>query len=129
MNQEQLQKRYLKEFLTAMGAYVITLIISVIALERLNLPQIIRFLVAILPVLPTVFVFLAIMRKLRDSDELQQKVQSYAIMFAAVGTALITFGYGFLEHIGFPKFPTIWIMPMMFMLWGFSHSYFWKKYQ
>ena len=129
MNQNQVQKRYFKEFITAIGIYVISLIISIIAIERLSLPQVVRFIIAILPVVPIGFVFVAIMRKLKDSDELQQKVQSHAIMFAAVATALITFGYGFLENIGFPKFPTIWIFPMMFMLWGFSLSYFWKKYQ
>ncbi len=71
----------------------------------------------------------SIMRDLRASDELQKKVQSNAIMFSAITTGLITFGYGILESIGFPKFPTVLILPMMFGLWGISLVYYWKKYQ
>lgn len=129
MNETQVRKRYFKEFLAAMGAYVIVLIGSIWAIENIDLPQAVRGMIAILPILPIFFVIIAILRKLRDSDELHQKVQSNAIAFSAVATAMITFGYGFLENVGFPKFPTIWILPMMFMLWGFSLGYFWKKYQ
>lgn len=129
MNQTRVRKRYFKEFLAAMTAYVVVLIGSIWVVENLDLPQAIQGLIAILPILPIFFVIIAILRKLRDSDELHQKVQSNAIIFSAVATAMITFGYGFLENVGFPKFPTIWILPMMFMLWGFSLGYFWKKYQ
>lgn len=71
----------------------------------------------------------SIMRDLRASDELQKKVQSNAIMFSAITTGVITFGYGILESIGFPKFPLILILPMMFFIWGIGLVYFWRKYQ
>lgn len=129
MNQDQVQKRYYKEFFIAISAYVVVLIGSISILKYIELPKLAQFIVAILPIIPIVFIIIAIMRGLRDSDELQQKIQSYAIMFSAVATGLITFSYGLLENVGFPPFPTIWILPMMFMFWGFSLSYFWKKYQ
>ena len=97
--------------------------------EHMALPPPAQVLIAILPMVPIIFIIIAIMRGMRDSDELQQKIQSYAIMFSAVATGLITFSYGLLENVGFPPFPTIWVLPMMFMFWGFSLSYFWKKYQ
>jgi hypothetical protein len=129
MKQDQVFKRYYKEFGIAMTVYVITVIASVSVLTRYEFPQTIKAVIAVTPVIPTIFVIIAIMRGLRDSDELQQKVQFNAIMFSAITTGMITFGYGFLEGIGFPKFPTIWILPMMFGLWGLSLGYFWKKYQ
>jgi hypothetical protein len=129
MKQSEVFRRYYKEFGVAMSVYVITVIASVTVLTKLELPQAIRAVIALTPVIPTIFVIIAIMRALRDSDELQQKVQFNAIVFSAVTTGMITFGYGFLEGIGFPKFPTIWILPMMFGLWGLGLGYFWKKYQ
>jgi hypothetical protein len=129
MKQSEVFKRYYKEFGIAMSVYVITVIASVTVLTKFEFPQAIRAVIALTPVIPTIFVIIAIMRALRDSDELQQKVQFNAIVFSAVTTGMITFGYGFLEGIGFPQFPTIWILPMMFGLWGLGLGYFWKKYQ
>ncbi|HNO94939.1 MAG TPA: hypothetical protein PKJ84_12260, partial [Anaerolineales bacterium] len=128
MNQDQVQKRYYKEFFIAIGGYVVILIGSISIIKYITLPQPAQVLIAILPMVPIIFIIIAIMRGMRDSDELQQKIQSYAIMFSAVATGLITFSYGLLENVGFPPFPTIWVLPMMFMFWGFSLSYFWKKY-
>lgn len=71
----------------------------------------------------------SIMQDLKASDELQKKVQSNAVMFSAITTVVITFGYGILEGIGLPKFPTVLIPLMMFFLWGISLVYFWRKYQ
>lgn len=129
MNQNDVLKRYYKEFFISIIAYVIILIGSGITLKQFELPQVWQVVIALLPVIPIAFVIISITRALRDSDELQQKVQYNAIMFSAVSTGLVTFSYGLLENVGFPSFPTIWVLPMMFMLWGFSLGYFWKKYQ
>lgn len=129
MKQNDVFKRYYREFGIAMCVYVITVIASVTIMTKFEFPQAIKAVIALTPVIPTIFVIIAIMRGLSDSDELQQKVQFNAIMFSAITTGMITFGYGFLEGIGFPKFPTIWILPMMFSFWGISLGYFWKKYQ
>jgi hypothetical protein len=112
-----------------MGAYVVVLIASITALDRMEIPPTLRIITTLAPIIPIAFVIIAIMRALRDSDELQRRVQFNAVMFSAVSTGFITFSYGFLENIGFPKFPTILVLPMMFGLWGFSLGYFWKKYQ
>lgn len=129
MNQKQILKRYYKEFFLSMGAYVITLLASTLAIKNMNFPMAAQIIISLAPVVPIIFVITAIMRALRDSDELQQRVQLNAITFSAVATGLITFSYGLLENIGFPKFPTIWILPILFFLWGGSLGYFWKRYQ
>lgn len=129
MNQNKVVKRYMKEFFWSILAYVIVLIVSITILKITKFWHPIQALIALLPVIPIIFVILSIMRGVRDSDELQQKVQYNAIMFSAVATGFITFSYGLLENVGFPPFPTIWVLPTMFILWGFSLGYFWKKYQ
>jgi hypothetical protein len=129
MNQKQVTKRYFKEFGISMGSYVVLLIASIMILTNVELPKIAQIAVTLIPVIPTIFVFVAVMRALRDSDELQQKIQLQAVTFSAIATGLITFSYGFLENVGFPPFPTIWVLPIMFLLWGIGVAYFSMRYQ
>ena len=129
MNQKQVMKRYTKEFVLSMGAYVIAVIASTSLLKDAEFPKAAQITIAIAPIIPTFFVIVAILRALRDSDELIRRIQLQAVVFSAITTGLITFTYGFLENIGFPNFPTIWILPMMFALWGLSLGYFNQSYQ
>ncbi|MBK8617805.1 MAG: hypothetical protein IPN96_11970 [Anaerolineales bacterium] len=129
MNQNQIMKRYYKEFLISMGTYVITLIASTLAIKNFDFPMAVQAIISLIPVVPVIFVIIAILRALRDSDERHQLIQLNAVTFSAIATGLLTFSYGFLENIGFPKFPTLWIFPIMFFFWGGSLGYFWKKYQ
>jgi len=123
------QKRYLREFVPSMGLYAVTLIASVSVLTRFDLPQWARVVIALAPVLPTLLVFISILRAIRDSDEFLQKVHLNAVVFSAILTALITFSYGFLEGVGFPKMPTMLVLPLMFMLWGIGQAFSLKRYQ
>ncbi|WKZ34638.1 MAG: hypothetical protein QY332_13540 [Anaerolineales bacterium] len=129
MNQKQILKRYYREFFISMGTYVIAVILTSYLLERLELSKPMQIFLALIPVIPVLFVIIAILRALRDSDELFQKIQLQAVVLSAITTGLITFTYGFLENIGFPHFPTIWVLPIMFALWGISLGYFIRKYQ
>jgi hypothetical protein len=129
MNQNEVMKRYFKEFGISMGFYVIAVIVSTTILNTFEFPQIAQIIITLIPVIPTIFVVISIMRALNDSDELQKRIQLQAVTFSAITNGLITFSYGFLENIGFPSFPTIWVLPIMFFLWGVSLGYFWKKYQ
>lgn len=129
MNQKQVMRRYLREFFFAMGTYVIAVIASTIVLKNFEFPKAAQIAIVLAPVIPTIFVIVAILRALRDSDELIQRIQLQAVVFSSITTGLITFTYGFLENIGFPHFPTIWILPMLFALWGISLGYFNQRYQ
>lgn len=129
MNQNQVMRRYIVEFIIAMSAYVVVLVFSVSLLDRLPADAPGRVAIALAPAVPVLFVLLAIMRLLMNSDELQQRIQLLAISFAAGATALLTFSYGFLEGIGFPHLSPIWIFPLMTTLWGLSLSYFSRRYQ
>lgn len=126
---QEVQKRYFKEFSVSMGSYVVLLIASISALTKFELPKVAQIVIALIPVIPTVFVVIAVMRALRDSDELQQKIQLQAVTFSAIVTGLITFSYGFLENIGFPHLPSLFIFPLMIALWGIGVGIFSVKYQ
>lgn len=130
MNQKQVRKRYNRELLIAVLAYLIVLVASISILKQ-GWIDMKWFVIAIslAPSLPVAFVIIAMMRALRDSDELQQRVQLMATAFSAALTGFITFSYGFLENAGFPKFPTFLVFPMLVAFWGISLAYFSRKYQ
>jgi hypothetical protein len=124
----QASKRYARDFTITMIAYVIMLITSRLILNNIeDSPW--RFAIAMLPVIPVIFLILAFLRYLAGIDELQQRIQLQAIGFAAGTTGLLTFAYGFLELAGFPQLSTFFIFPMMVMLWGLGLAYFTRRYQ
>lgn len=129
MNQKQIISRYGRELALASIAYAILLVASIITLQRFELSKALQVIVTLLPAIPTAFVIIAIMRMLISSDELQQRIQLYAVSFSAALTGFITFSYGFLENVGFPKFSTFLIFPMLVAFWGISLAYFSRKYQ
>ena len=129
MNQKQLTQRYTKELIWASIVYAIVLIASITLLKKSEFPKVWQIIISLSPVVPVTFVILAIMRLMIYSDELQQHVQLLAVSFSAAATGLITFSYGFLENVGFPKFPTFFILPMLIFIWGISLRYFEKRYQ
>jgi hypothetical protein len=124
----QATRRYARDFTVTMIAYVIVIIISRLTLNNMeDSPW--RFAIALLPIVPVIFLMAAFMRYLTAIDELQQKIQLQAIGFAAGTTGLLTFAYGFLELVGFPQFSTFLIFPLMIILWGLGLSYFSRRYQ
>ncbi len=128
MNRE-VQKRYFKEFGISMGFYIVLLIASILIITNVGLPKAAQVIVTLIPVVPTIFVVIAVMRALRDSDERQQRIQLQAVTFSAIVTGLITFSYGFLENIGFPRLPSLFIFPLMIALWGIGAGIFAGKYK
>ena len=129
MKQKNIMRRYMKELFSAIVAYTAILIISLTVLKNYEFSKFWQIVISLSPAIPVAFVILAIMRLLIDSDELQQRVQLLATSFSAAVTGLVTFSYGFLENVGFPKFPTFFIFPMLIAIWGISLGYFSRKYQ
>jgi hypothetical protein len=112
-----------------MAVYIVTLSASITVLKTFELAQGLKIFITLLPAIPVAFVLISMMRVIRDSDELQQRVHLLATSFSALLTGFVTFTYGFLENIGFPKFSTFLVLPMLFFFWGISLSWFTKRYQ
>lgn len=109
--------RYLWEFAVSLLAYVTVLIISVILLASLDIGPISRAMLSLMPVIPGLTICWAIVRQLRRVDELQRKIQFEALGLAFAATAIITFSYGFLENVGFPKLSMFAVWPLMAAFW------------
>lgn len=110
-------RTYMIQFLSAMGAYVILVIVSITLLKS-NPTAPWRGLVAVLPVIPASVVVLAVVRYIGRMDELQRLIQLDALGAAFGATALLTFTWGLLENAGFPHLSLIWVLPLMAVLWG-----------
>ncbi|MEX0331193.1 MAG: hypothetical protein AB3N64_07200 [Puniceicoccaceae bacterium] len=85
--------------------------------------------IALVPMLPIIWLMQIIMSCMHNLDELQRKIQLDAVVFAAVLTALLTVAYGFLEKIGYPKLDTIWIFPMLMVLWTIGQAIARRRYE
>ncbi len=120
-------KEYYKEFGFSMLLYLIAIFFSVYYLKS-NPDSSIKVLVTLLPVIPAILCALAVIRALQKLDELQLKIQilSLSISFMIVGLA--TFTYGFLENIGYPHIPYVWIFPFMIATWGISSKIISRQY-
>ncbi len=122
-------RRYIKELIWSAIAYATVIIVSIALLKSHEFSRVWQILISLSPAVPVVFVIVAIMRLMIYSDELQQRIQLLAVAFSAALTGLITFSYGLLENIGFPKFSTFYVLPMLIFIWGTSLRYFEKRYQ
>lgn len=111
------QKRYVLELVGALALYGV-LLFGANALEATVRPAG-AMLVAInlLPMVGALAAAWAIMRALWRMDELQRRIQLDAIAMAFLGTALVTFGWGFAEGAGLPQLRAFAVWPVMASLW------------
>lgn len=105
------------EFGLAMLAYLMVLVGSVIVVQA-NSTAGWRYFVVLLPVAPAAFVIWLFVRALARLDELQKRIQMQAFGFSLGATALLTFGYGFLEGAGLPHLNWTYVLPLMAVLYG-----------
>ncbi len=108
--------RYLIELGLALLAYAVLLVVSLVTVNQVSAP-LARTLISLAPMLPAAFVVSAVVRQLRRIDEMQRRIQLEALGLAFAGTAVLSFGYGFLENVGYPKLTMFAVWPLMATLW------------
>ena len=125
-----LQGKYGKRFIIGMATYVILLLISLLLLQSNYLSEretavstIAAVLVALLPIIPFLFVMTAVIGQVRQQDELKKRIHLEAVLITALLTGGLTFSYGLLEASGLvPDLPFIVIAPFMIMVWGATNA-------
>jgi len=105
------------QFAFALLAFLMILVGSVTVLQGSGAVAW-RYFVAAVPAVPAGIVIWLFMRALSRLDEVQKRVQVQALGFSLAATALLTFGYGFLEGIGWPVMNGTLVLPLMALLWG-----------
>lgn len=126
-----LRSRYLREFMPAMAGYVLTLFFSIWLLKYVDEPGL-RALVALLPVPPIGLALRAIIRYIRDVDELQQRIELEAVSFAAAFVSMLYIAGGFLQLAKVIDIPSgvamIWVFPMVCFSYGMAKLVVARRY-
>ena len=110
-------RQYLKELTATLLVYGAMLFGSIELLTHVQVVRPWRDLVALSPMLPAATTAWVILRELRRMDELQRRIQLEALGFSFAGTAILTFSYGFLEGLGYPKLSMFSVWPILAALW------------
>lgn len=121
-------RKYGMRFLVGMATYVILLPVSIILLDQIEDGSPLRVLVALVPVLPVLFLVGAFLRYLGGLDELQRRIQMEALGFSLGLTGVTTFTLGFLQNAGGPVIDVIWVLPMMVFFWGIGQAIATRRY-
>lgn len=83
----------------AMTAYAIVLVASLLILDE-DMDQPLRAIVALMPVVPVLYVVWVVVARFRALDEYWQQIQLTALPFAFLGSLLVAFTWGFAENAG-----------------------------
>ena len=110
-------KQYVKELATALVVYGAMLIGSIELLTHVDVARPWRDLIALSPMIPAAATAWIVLRELRRMDELQRRIQLEALGFSFAGTAILTFSYGFLEGLGYPRLSMFTVWPILAVLW------------
>jgi hypothetical protein len=123
-------KTYMAHFVWAMISYGLVLSASVLILKTIPDPDAPwRIPVALAPIVPAIYGLIAFVRFMGGMDELQRSIQLEGIAFGFGGTAILTFGYGFLQGVGFPTLNWTFIFPLMIGLWGIGVAVAGRRYR
>lgn len=126
-----LRKRYTREVIIAMLAYVVLLVVSILLLKQVD-GAALRALIALLPVPPIIFVLRAMIRYIRDVDELQQRIELEAVSFATAFVSLVYLTGGFLQSAKVIDVPSnvamIWVFPLVCLAYGLAKAVVARRY-
>jgi O-antigen/teichoic acid export membrane protein len=104
--------------------------VAAFLLNRFDLHEPARTLIAAVSVLPSILIALGMLRAIRQQDELFQRIQFEAIAFAAVLAWLFTLSWGALEMLQVvPGIPTYFIATGIVVLYGLGGWWFRRRYQ
>lgn len=117
---QALEKRYRRELGIAMLAYVIVML-TVWPLVRSTDSSALRVLVCVTPLLPLAYLLRAMLRHVRDSDELQRRLHLEALAIAAMIVSFASMTAGFLvtaRVIALDGSVLLWVFPVFAFLFG-----------
>ena len=127
-----LARRYYREFFPPMAAYVVVMLVWGLLLRHVDAVWL-RTLIALLPALLVALAMRAIARFVRDSDEMQRRIELESIAIAA---GLVSIGYmtaGFLQSAKLiavsGSAAMLMVFPAICMVYGFAKIFIARRYQ
>ena len=127
-----LTRQYMREFIPAMGGYMLALPVSILLLLRVDMPIALQVAVALLPVVPMVLVMCAMLRHMLRQDEMQQRIELQAVAITCAVIGIATFSLGFLQNVRLlpsPPWLLLWILPLMIGSYGIARALISRRYR
>lgn len=114
MDRFKRRSKLIRPMLVPLVLYIGALVISVNYLDSISSNW--KYAIALLPVVPAVWIALGVIKAINQLDELEQKIMLEGAAFSLLITTLGMMVFGFLKQVGVeqPGFPYI-ILFMMFM--------------
>lgn len=125
-------RRYIRDLMAAMAGYAGLMCLSIWLLMQVE-GTALRAVVALLPMLPLGWAACAMARAIRDSDELERRIELRALSFAALLVCAATFALGLLGAAGVLRpngtVVLLWVMPVYMLLYGTCKGVVYLRYR
>lgn len=122
-------KNYTRHFILGMSAFVVVLILAIIATRVTTGYSNWDNVIMLLPVFPGIYTGLSLARVIRTLDELQQRIQLEAFSFSLANTAFVALLIGLLQTSASGAINFVWIIPIMAGFWGLGLWFAQRKFQ
>ena len=123
-------KRYERQVMLSMAIYMVVLFAANPLLHATrSLP--LKALLALVPVLPVLYVIALMWRRIRDSDELEQRTNLVALGVAAALVSALSLVGGFLSAGGVVQLKgdvLIWVFPVLMVGYGGAYKWVSRRY-
>ena len=124
------QTRGWQQFTVGMVLYALIVMAISLLVDRLTLPQILKIVLALVPMIPAVWAMLGWIRVVRSFDELQQRILGEGLYWSLGLTAALTFSYGFLEsYADFPQVSMFFVWPVICLSFIFGQALARRRYR
>ena len=94
-----------------------------------NSNALIQYSVALLPIIPTAFLFAAIVRVVRGTDEMLRRITIESLALAGRATALLAVTYGLIEDDRVPRLSAWWTYCVFMLAWIVAGFFVRRRYQ
>jgi len=88
-----------------------------------------KYWLALVPLLPLVYMATSIVRSVADLDEMKRKIYTEAMAFAGVATAFTCFTYLFIRDMGAPEFRAEWAFYITWAYYFIGAFFSWRRYR
>ena len=129
---KRLARRYQREMWPAMSAYVLVMLGWKRLLGLVDATWL-KILIALFPALLVLWVMRAFVRYVRDSDEMQRRIELESGSVAGLVTSGAYLAAGFLQTADLIDIPSkvamIWVFPMLCLVYGIAKIVIGRRYQ
>ncbi|MCO4799742.1 MAG: hypothetical protein KC484_11020 [Colwelliaceae bacterium] len=114
-NESEGKKKFLKKIMLSMFVFLLLIAVQTFAFELYELNSIMKVVMALLPVVPLLWLLIAYRTHFLSMDEYMQKLTGESLLWSTGILAFGTFAYGMLMmKMDVPPFNIAYILPLVF---------------